>query len=229
MVAIILAGGFGTRLKNKIKDIPKPMISINGKPFLDYVFNQLIRNDITTVIVSIYYKGEIIVQRYGRSYKGLKIIYSIDNAPLGTGGAVREAIKKVNDNNVFIINGDTFFDINMNELMENHRAKNNDITLSLKRMKNFDRYGYVKTTYEGEIKSFEEKKYQSIGKIDGGIYVIKKGLFEHKKSNMFFLLTDYIKAHLIEQKIGSITFDSPFIDIGIPEDLEKAGELLKNY
>jgi len=229
LVAIILAGGFGTRLKNKINNIPKPMIPINGKPFLDYVFDQLIRNGIKTVIMSIYYKSEIIVERYGAFFNSLEIIYSIDNAPLGTGGAVREALKKVNDKNVFVINGDTFFDINLNELMENHINDNNDITLSLKSMKNFDRYGYVKTTHTGEIKSFEEKKYQSTGKIDGGIYVIKKDLFNNKQSNDFFLLTDYIKSHLIKQKIGSITYDSTFIDIGTPEDLIKAESLLNNY
>ncbi len=229
LVAIVLAGGFGTRLKNKLKEIPKPMIPIHGKPFLEYVFNQLIRNNISTVIMSIYYKGEIIIKKYGNSYNGLEIIYSKDKAALGTGGAVRKAVKKANYDNVFIINGDTFFDINFNELMENHINNNNDLTLSLKRMNNFNRYGYVKTNQDGEIKYFEEKKFQSTGKIDGGIYIIKKELFKYKRLNNFFLLTDYIKSQLQKQKIGSVTFNNPFIDIGIPEDLKKAEFLLKHY
>ena len=222
-----MAGGFGTRLKDKLKNIPKPMIPVNGRPFLDYVFELLKKNGINTVILSLYYKSNVIVQHYGDYFDDVKIKYSIDNAPLGTGGAIKKALTKVKTENVYIINGDTFFNINLKDLMNNQINNNNDITLSLKTMTDFDRYGFVNIQNNGRVIAFEEKKYQEIGHIDGGIYVIKKMLFKNRKTKNNFLFTDFINKNLGLLKIGSIIFDNEFIDIGTPEDLLSAPALLK--
>ena len=227
MEAIILAGGFGTRLQNAIKGIPKPMATINNNPFLDYVFYYLKNNGITNVILSVYYKSDVIRQYYNSAYNGIKITYSNDKAPLGTGGAIRAALSKSTNTNVFVINGDTYFEIDFYRLMEKHTKNNNDITLSLKPMSNFNRYGFVKTKIDGKIIAFEEKEYQKYGEIDGGVYLIKNNIFEMNEDIENFQFSDFIKNNLNSLNIGSVSFDKLFIDIGTPEDLAKASEILK--
>jgi len=228
--AIILAGGFGTRLKNKIKNIPKPMALVNNKPFLDYILNYLNSNGVTKIILSVYYKSDVIKQYYNDNtfYNGIKITYSHDKAPLGTGGAIRAALTKSSNDNVFVINGDTYFDVDLHLLMDKHVKNNNDITLSLKPMSNFNRYGFVKTELDGNIIAFEEKKYQKYGKIDGGIYLINNNIFNSYKENKLFSFSDFIKNNLYNLKIGSVSFDGIFIDIGTPEDLAKAQKIFKS-
>ena len=196
MTAIILAGGFGTRLDGVIKNLPKPMASINNKPFLSYILDQLDRYGFNLVIISVYYKSNFIIDTYGNRYKKLNIEYSIDEEPLGTGGAIKNALKYIKNKNVFIINGDTFFDVNFFELINIHKKNKNDVTIGLKRMKNFDRYGFVEISQKGQIISFQEKEFQSEGLIDGGIYVIKKKLFKNEEKLSPFSFTDYIKTNL---------------------------------
>ncbi len=227
MQCIILAGGFGTRLKSKIKNIPKPMADVNGRPFLDYVFNFLKRYRFTKIIISTYYKSSVIEEAYGDRVFNIPIVYSIDKNPLGSGGAIKVALNYVNDDNVIILNGDTFFDVDLKSLMTWQNSNNNDITLSLKEMKDFDRYGYVSTNARGHILSFNEKKYQSSGTIDGGVYIIKRKLFEKTKIENCFNFSDFIRNNLYRLKIGSLTFNNTFIDIGTPEDLFLAKSLLK--
>jgi len=226
LTAIILAGGFGTRLDGVIKNLPKPMAPINKKPFLSYILDQLDSYGFNLVIISVYYKSNFIIDTYGNRYKKLNIEYSIDEEPLGTGGAIKNALKYIKNKNVFIINGDTFFDVNFFELINIHRKNKNDVTIGLKRMKNFDRYGFVKISQKGQIISFQEKEFQSEGLIDGGIYVIKKKLFKNEEKMSPFSFTDYIKTNLSFLKVGSKKYETQFIDIGTPEDLKKANKIL---
>ena len=145
MEAIILAGGFGKRLRGVVGNVPKPMAPVNNRPFLDYLLDYLILNKTKSVIISVYYKYDLIKNHYGSNYKEITISYSIDNTELGTGGAIKDALFMAHDDHVFIINGDTYFNVNLSRLYKEHIANNNDITLSLKPMKNFDRYGIVET------------------------------------------------------------------------------------
>ncbi len=229
MEAIILAGGFGKRLQNHIKKIPKPMAPINNRPFLDYIFYYLKNYGIKKVILSVYYKSEVIKQYYNSIYNVIKITYSNDEKPLGTGGAIKAALAKTKNKNVFVINGDTYFDVDLHILMSEHIINNNDITLSIKPMSDFDRYGFVMTDSKGRIVAFEEKKFQEYGKIDGGIYLINNNIFKTYKGNVKFSFTDFIKNNLKRLKVGSVSFDELFIDIGTPKDLERAQKILKNH
>ncbi len=229
MEAIILAGGFGTRLKNKIKNIPKPMVPINNKPFLDYIFYYLKKQGVTHVILSVYHKSEVIKQHYNYSYNSIKITYSNDEIPLGTGGAIRAALIKSMSENVIVINGDTYFEVVLDKLMGTHINSNNDITLSLKPMSNFCRYGFVETENDGNVIQFKEKEFREHGNINGGICIIKNTVFNQYEGDKSFLFSDFITNNLIKLKIGSVLFDELFIDIGTPEDLSKAQRILKNY
>ena len=204
------------------------MAPINNKPFMDYLLEYLITNRVKKVIFSVHYKYELLINQYGYNYKGIKIIYSIDKEALGTGGAIKAALQKTENNNVFIINGDTYFNVNLFNLLEVHTNAKNDITISLKPMKNFDRYGFVKIDNTGEIVSFNEKKYCKDGNIDGGVYLINKNIYTAFEIRKKFSFNDFIIKNLKNIKAGSILCDELFIDIGTPEDYEKALKVLPN-
>ncbi len=229
METILLAGGFGTRLKSLTKDIPKPMVDINGRPFLDYLIKYLEKNKIKKIIFSVFYKSESIIDYYGSSINGIEIIYSIDKGPLGTGGAILEALKICEEKHVLVINADTYFDVKIESLLGLHLKKQNDITLSLKPMKKFDKYGYVRTNKNGRVVGFEEKKFQENGEIDGGVYIINNNIFQGYKHEETFSFTDYIKNNLNQLKVGSIIFDDFFIDIGTLDDYSIAKNIFKSF
>ncbi len=141
--AIILAGGLGTRLRSVVSDVPKCMAPVAGKPFLHYVIAHLQNNGIQSFIFSVGYKSESIISFIKNNYAGTDFQFSIEEEPLGTGGAVKLALQKTGEKNVLVCNGDTLFKINISELDNFHLQHNSDCTLCLKPMKNFDRYGVV--------------------------------------------------------------------------------------
>jgi D-glycero-alpha-D-manno-heptose 1-phosphate guanylyltransferase len=131
--AVILAGGLGTRLRSEIGEFPKVLAPVNGKPFLSFVLDYLQKNGIETVVLSVGYKAELIQQEFGENYKGLKLIYAIESSPLGTGGAMKLALEKNKAEMLFILNGDTFFDIDLKELENFHLQNKSTCTLALKK------------------------------------------------------------------------------------------------
>lgn len=219
--AIILAGGLGTRLKGVIKDIPKPMAPINGIPFLKFILDYLIKNNIKNVVLSVGYKHSVIIDEFGYNYKGLKIDYSIEDSPLGTGGAILLALNKIKSENVFIINGDTYFDLNLQLMRDFFNSKKYEILIALKHLENFDRYGTVKLNND-KIIGFKEKQYCESDYINAGIYLLNKKLFLEKKfSGVFSFEKDYMEKFCQKSDFGAFKSDSYFIDIGIPSDYEK--------
>lgn len=217
MQAIILAGGFGTRLQSVVKDLPKPMAYVNGKPFLTYILDELIRYGFTKVILAVGYKKECIVDYFKSNYKGLEIVYSVENEPLGTGGCVKQAMAYVDDDFVFIINGDTLFKINYLTM-----SQLNTMSIACKYLENFDRYGEVSINEENIITSFNEKKKVDSGYINGGIYYLPKNIFyNYQLPNKFSLEKDFFEKYINELNIKAYKSEDYFIDIGIPEDYEK--------
>ncbi|HEF3496345.1 TPA: NTP transferase domain-containing protein, partial [Campylobacter coli] len=152
MQAIVLAGGLGTRLRSVVQDLPKPMAPINGKPFLAFVLEYLKKQGITEIILSVSYKYELIQEYFKDEFHGMKIRYNIEKELLGTGGAIKDALKLVK-NEAYVVNGDTFFDIDLKKLVLN----GGKICIALKQMQNFDRYGTVNVDEQGIVTSFEEK------------------------------------------------------------------------
>lgn len=213
MQAIILAGGFGTRLKSVVQDLPKPMALINGKPFLEYIFKYLKKQGIKEVILSVFYKKEVIKEYFKDSFDGINIIYNEEKEPLGTGGAIKDALKFVNDE-VYVLNGDTFFDIDLKKMF----LKESKICIALKQMQEFDRYGAVNIDKFSYISSFEEKAYKKQGLINGGIYLLKKDLFDDFSLIDKFSFEKFLQENCKTLKIQTKVFDDYFIDIGIPED-----------
>ncbi|MGN1229261.1 MAG: nucleotidyltransferase family protein [Prevotella sp.] len=229
MEVIILAGGLGTRLRSVVKEVPKCMAPVAGKPFLWYLLNYLTRFDVSKVILSVgYLRGVVMdwIDEVGDEFP-FSFDYAIEEEPLGTGGGIRLALSKATTNNVVVLNGDTFFDVNLNELMEAHRLYPSAVTLALKPMQDFDRYGRVIIDdIDKRIVEFKEKEYCKEGLINGGVYVINKlePIFEGLPQNFSFET-----AVLVPQcelgKIYGVIQNGYFIDIGLPEEYHKANRL----
>jgi len=212
--AIILCGGLGTRLRSVISDVPKPMAPINNKPFLAFVLEYLKKQNISRVVLAVSYKYEIIQEYFGNSYLGMQILYSIEKEPLGTGGAILEALNLINSDSCYVLNGDTFFDVNLDRL----KLDNSDICVALKPMKNFDRYGSVDIDNNSYISAFNEKKFTSNGLINGGVYLIKKNIFNSFNLPNKFSFEEFFQENFLIFNAKATVFDDYFIDIGIPQD-----------
>jgi len=223
MECIVLAGGLGTRLRSVVSELPKCMAPVAGKPFLHYIFIYLQRQNISHVILSVGYKYEAIQTWVEQSQWPFAISYAIENEPLGTGGAIKLALQKATKENVLIVNGDTFFDIDIAQAYNEHIEKKSDLTLALKPMNNFDRYGNVLLNDQNRITSFIEKQFCQQGQINGGIYLIDRNsrLFENQE-NKFSFETEILQKHFSDHSFYGHISSGYFIDIGIPEDLEKA-------
>ena len=220
--AIILAGGLGTRLRSVINDLPKPMAPVNGKPFLHYIFQYLMREQIKEVVLSVGYKHETIKEFFGDKYLGIKIQYSVEEEPLGTGGGIKQAFDLVDDA-AYVLNGDTFFGVNLWALQEFYFESKSDIALAIKPLENFDRYGTVQMDEAFRITKFEEKKFVDKGFINGGIYFFDKKLFSRVEVGAKFSFEkEILERYTAELKFSGKVFDGYFIDIGIPEDYNKA-------
>lgn len=225
MEAIVLAGGLGTRLRSVVTDLPKPMAPIGDKPFLEYILKYLKKNGVKKVILSVGYKWETIKEYFGNRFNGLELIYSVEDEPLGTGGAIKKAMLHVNGKKVYIINGDTFFDVDLKSLT---LEDNSQLILSLKQMEKFDRYGCVESDKKGLVTAFTEKEYKEVGNINGGIYLASREIFENFELEEIFSFEEFMQYNFKELKISSKVFENYFIDIGIPKDYEKAQKEIVN-
>lgn len=229
MECIILAGGLGTRLQSVVQDVPKCMAPVNGKPFLHYLFDYAERQGCSRIMLSLGHKHEYILEWLKAQQRAFSIDYVIENEPLGTGGGIQLAIKEAREPFVFVLNGDTFFDVPLAELSAFHTQHNAETTLALKFMKNFDRYGIVNTGDTGAINSFEEKQYRSEGNINGGIYCIDVNAFLDKRlPEKFSFEKDYLETFVRDSRFYGYLCNNYFIDIGIPEDYYRAEQDFKN-
>jgi D-glycero-alpha-D-manno-heptose 1-phosphate guanylyltransferase len=226
--AVILAGGIGSRLKSAVKHVPKPMAEVSGRPFLEYLLDYIHSQKIKRIILAVGYKHEIIMQHFGTNYKGLELIYSVELEPLGTGGAIKNALGSIEGSDFFILNGDTYFTVSLSRLYEFHKFKGAVLTMALRPLNNFSRYGTVKLNDSGRIVGFKEKGYRKQGMINGGIYLIRRGII--KKAGLpakFSFEKEFLEKYVQTFAIYGLPFkDCFFIDIGIPEDYARAQDEL---
>jgi D-glycero-alpha-D-manno-heptose 1-phosphate guanylyltransferase len=230
--ALILAGGFGSRLQSVVNDVPKPMAIVAGRPFLEWVLDYCIESGIKEVVISVGYLSDKITNYFRNEYKSLKINYAVESAPLGTGGAMRFALDKVDpQSDWLVLNGDTLFRCNIRMLYDFYTQKKADMVIALRRMFSFDRYGVVDTDNKGLILNFREKQFCAEGLINGGVYIFKASIL-HKyfeNSTPFSFEKDFMEQYLSQLEIYGLEQNGYFIDIGIPEDFEKANRELKEH
>lgn len=220
MQAILLAGGLGTRLRSVVSDRPKPMALVDGKPFLHYLVEQLKKNGVTDMIFAVGYKGSMIEDYFGDGSRfGIRVLYSYEEEQLGTAGAIKNAMRYIEDEFFYVLNADTFYTIEYDSLVTLQKTTNAKMCLVLRRVEDSTRYGIV--TLEGSrIIGFNEKsEVKCEGLINGGVYLMSRGLLEEIPDGKCSLENEMIPMWLSKDYcLSAYVNDGYFIDIGIPED-----------
>jgi D-glycero-alpha-D-manno-heptose 1-phosphate guanylyltransferase len=224
--AIILAGGLGTRLRSAVPDLPKCLAPVGGRPFIAYVTDHFRREGIRRFIFALGYKSTYFDEFFRSEFPRGDYDISLEEEPLGTGGAIRQACGRVEGTTVLILNGDTFFRIGVKDLAKFHTERQAGCSLCLKPMRDFDRFGVVELADDGRVSRFREKQYYAAGLINGGVYALEKAaLLQEEWPKVFSFEKDYLEAGR-EKRLYGLVQDNYFIDIGIPEDYRRANEEL---
>lgn len=221
--AIVLAGGLGTRLRDVVPDLPKCLAPINNEPFLYYLISYYQKQGINRFIFSLGFKHELIEEMLLKDFPELDYEIVVENEPLGTGGAVAFAMNKSIEEDVLILNGDTYYCIDLASFSEAHYELEGECTIALKPMHDFERFGAVEIDDKNRVTSFQEKMHYEKGLINGGVYAVHVPSFQnHEFVNKFSFETDYLEQQFVYGRIMGFIQDGYFIDIGIPEDFQKA-------
>jgi len=227
MEAIILAGGLGTRLRGVVADLPKPMAPIAGRPFLAVLLDQLIEAGFSHAVLAVGYRHAAILDHFGASYRSLTLDYSIEGRPLGTGGAIRLALAKTDDAEVFVVNGDTFLQLDYEAMAAARTAANAALSIAVVEVDDAGRYGALQIE-QRRIIGFLEKGALGPGLINGGVYLVQRDLLNRfSLPATFSFETDLLMSHLKELRPLAFMAEGMFIDIGIPEDYLLAEQLLR--
>jgi D-glycero-alpha-D-manno-heptose 1-phosphate guanylyltransferase len=226
MEAIVLAGGFGTRLRAVVADVPKPMAPVGGRPFLAWVLDHLAVAGFSSIILAVGYRHEAIRSQFGESYRGVFLRYSVETEPLGTGGAIRLASAHVQADDVFVLNGDTYLGLDYRAMFGQHRSANAKLTIAVTKVTEVARYGALDIR-EGIVQGLHEKGQSGPGWINAGTYVLSRGLRERFPQSGAFSFEREVLVPRVEE-LMPLAFEAsgPFIDIGIPEDYVRASEVL---
>lgn len=220
MQAILLAGGLGTRLQSVVSDRPKPMALIGDKPFMEYVVHELARHGIQDIIFAVGYKGSMVEEYFGDGSRfGVTVSYAYEETLLGTAGAIKNAARFMNEDKAFVLNADTFYQIDYTRLVRLGEEKALDMALVLREVADVSRYGQA-TLQDHLLVGFNEKVAEARpGTINGGIYLLSRGLIDEIPEGKVSLEQEMIPKWLSEgRRLGGIVNDGYFIDIGIPED-----------
>lgn len=220
---ILLAGGFGTRLQGVIGSVPKCMALVAGQPFIYYILKYIERQNIHRVVISLGYLSVQVTDWLSTQQFSLDIDWVIESEPLGTGGGIHFAMKKCKSEKVFVLNGDTFFGLAFEDLIQLQERSGAETCLGIKHMENAERYGLVQIEESGLITGFLEKRPGSGGLINGGVYLIdRKRFMDRKFPDVFSFEKEYLEACVAEGCFYGLQSEGYFIDIGIPADYERA-------
>ena len=231
MQAILLAGGLGTRLRSVVSDRPKPMALIEGKPFMEYVTRELVRHGITDIVFAVGYKGTMVEEHFGDGAAfGFHAVYAYEETLLGTAGAIKNAGRFITEDRFYVLNADTFYQIDYTRLLRQQDSQNLDMALVLRRVPDVSRYGQAILDRDGFLTGFNEKIEDAReGTINGGIYLMKQQLLDEIPEGKVSLENDMIPKWLSEgRRLGGFVNDGYFIDIGIPEAYFQFQEDVRN-
>ena len=220
MQAILLAGGLGTRLRSVVNDRPKPMAMIQGKPFMEYVIQELAGQGIDDIIFAVGYKGSMVEEYFTNGEKfGIHTSYAYEETLLGTAGAIKNAARHMTGQEVFVLNADTFYRMDYHRLIRQKQDMELDMALVLREVEDVSRYGQALLA-EGRLAGFNEKtREQRAGTINGGVYLMCRELINEIPEGKVSLEQDMIPKWLSEgRRLGGFVNDGYFIDIGIPPD-----------
>ena len=221
MEAIVLAGGLGTRLRESVPALPKPMASIAGRPFLEILLNSLAHKGFRRVVLSLGYMAETVIAHFGDKFGEITLLYEIERTPLGTGGAVRQALTQCHNDHAFVFNGDTYLDLEVESVDAHWRTHRAPIIVATQ-LPNTARYGSLETS-DGRVVGFHEKGGPEQGLINAGCYVLNADLLnQFALGQPFSLETDFLPAAVRRARFDLFVSKGYFIDIGVPEDYARA-------
>lgn len=220
--AIILCGGFGTRLSSVVSDLPKPLALINGRHFLFYILDKLDKSGIEHVIISTHHMWYKFPEIIGESYKNIKISYCKEEMPLGTGGAIVNSLSLTNDTEFLVMNGDDWLDIDFNSLYQFYKDQNSLGVIAAKKLTDASRYGTISVDKHNKILSFNEKLPNSKGLISTGIYILNEKLFYYAPVRSSFSIEKDCFPNWIRWGMSAYITNAKFIDIGTPESYAEA-------
>ncbi len=224
MHALILAGGFGTRLRSVVSDRPKVLADVNGRPFLTYLLDSLEAAGLHSVTLLTGYLSSMVEDTIGYRYGNMQIGYSVEVEPLGTGGAIRAAARVIACEQLLVLNGDTFFDVSYRQLVQETPAISD--LMACRRVEDVSRYGAVQLNSSGQVMALAEKGAQGPGLINGGIYVLHREAIAAWPEPVFSIETDYFPKRLAAEVLSGVACEGAFIDIGVPDDLKRAAGVL---
>lgn len=221
MEAIVLAGGFGTRLRSEVPDLPKAMAPVAGRPFLEILLDGLARQGFSRIVLSLGYMAPAIMSHFGASYRGMALRFVVEEQPLGTGGAIRLAMTEVADDHVFVFNGDTFLDLDcaaLEAFWQQHRKP----VIVGRPVADVSRYGRLVVS-DDRVVGFAEKGSPGAGLINAGCYVFPTSQFDDRALHAAFSLEqDFLARAVPATDIRVFPCEGQFIDIGVPEDYRRA-------
>jgi D-glycero-alpha-D-manno-heptose 1-phosphate guanylyltransferase len=227
MEAIVLAGGLGTRLRGVVSDVPKPMAPVQGRPFLSFVLDRLVDAGFERAVLATGYLHDALRAFFGAEYRGMPVDYSVETEPLGTGGAVRLAWDGSEADQPFVLNGDTFLELDFASMFTAHLATGAILTLAVRHVADAARYGALELSGD-RVRAFAEKGKSGPGWINAGAYILTSHLRPLLPARASFSLEHDVLAPCVEA-IRPLAFrcNGRFIDIGTPEDYREAERLLQ--
>ncbi len=222
MEAIILAGGLGTRLASRLDGVPKPMAPVAGRPFLELVLTRLSSFGCSRAILSVGHLHHVIENHFGRSFHDMRLEYVVEKVPLGTGGAIRASLAMAADRTALVLNGDTFLAVDYSAMMQFHLAEKAPLTIAVTPREDVARYGGVVLAGD-RIAGFNEKGNSGPGWINAGVYALQRDIeWPHALPESFSFERDYLVSELGSIQPLAYKVNGFFLDIGIPEDLDRA-------
>lgn len=223
--AIILAGGLGTRLRAVVSDVPKPLAPVAGRPFLALLLDRLADRGLKRVILATGHLADQVEATFGRRWSGMDIVYSVEHAPLGTGGALRQAISALSGSAVHVLNGDTWLDFDPFALERFAASANKPLAMALAQVQDVSRYGAVEVR-DGLVEAFREKGETGPGWINAGCYFLTAdALCGLPHRNAYSFESDVLRPRAMSRDVAAFTETRGFIDIGVPEDYFRAQSL----
>lgn len=222
MEAIVLAGGLGTRLRSVVDHLPKPMAPVAGRPFLAYVLDQLVGGGFRTAVLAVGYRHDAIRAYFGDVYDGLRLRYSIEAEPAGTGGAIRQAAALTSAGDVFVLNGDTYLALDFARMFDAHRRAGAGLTVAVCHVPDVKRYGALELR-DGVVTGFREKGGSGAGWVNAGTYVLGAALRERLPDlEAFSFEQDVLVPQVATIRPVAFVANGQFIDIGVPDDYARA-------
>ena len=214
--------GWALALSSKLPDLPKAMAPVAGRPFLALLLDQLIAAGCERAILSVGYRRDAIIDAFQHSYRGLPLVYAVESKPLGTGGAIKRSLALITKPSSLVLNGDTFLDIDLPRFAASHRPADSSMTMALAYVADTSRYGGV-LFQDGLIKGFAEKGRQGPGWINAGVYVLNREFpWPPVLPEQFSFERDVLDRHLDTLRPAAFQCNGYFLDIGVPEDLDRA-------